>query len=46
FTPEQRDGMDVLDTSIRLSMGLEDPEDIIADLSQALDATEQPKSHE
>ncbi len=39
FTAEQRAEMDVLDTTIRLSMGLEDPEDIINDLTQALDAT-------
>lgn len=46
FTAEQRAGMDVLDTTIRLSMGLEDPEDIINDLTQALDATEQSQSNE
>ncbi|MDE6804422.1 MAG: PLP-dependent transferase, partial [Muribaculaceae bacterium] len=31
--------MDVLDTTIRLSIGIEDPEDIINDLTQALDTT-------
>lgn len=30
--------MDIPDTTIRLSIGLEDPEDIIADFNQALDA--------
>ena len=29
FTPRQREKMDVLDTTIRLSIGLEDAEDII-----------------
>ena len=39
FTASQRAEMDVLDTTIRLSIGLEDPEDIINDLTQALDTT-------
>lgn len=46
FTAEQRAGMDVLDTTIRLSMGLEDPEDIINDLTQALNATEQSQNND
>lgn len=40
FSPGQRRAMDVKDTTIRLSMGLEDPADIISDLTQALDATQ------
>lgn len=36
FTDEQRAEMDVHDTTIRLSIGLEDPDDIIADIIQAL----------
>ncbi len=36
MTPEMRESMDVSDRLIRLSIGLEDPEDIIADLSQAI----------
>ena len=37
FTPRQRQKMDVLDTTIRLSIGLEDAEDIINDLKQAFE---------
>ncbi len=37
FTPEQRADMDVRDTTIRLSIGLEAKEDILADILQALD---------
>lgn len=36
MTPELRRVMDVKDTTIRLSVGLEDPEDLYADLLQAL----------
>ncbi|MDE7419393.1 MAG: PLP-dependent transferase, partial [Muribaculaceae bacterium] len=36
LTQEQRDTMDVKDTTIRLSVGLEDPEDLYADISQAM----------
>ena len=36
FTHEQRRSMDVRDTLIRLSVGLEDPDDLFDDLSQAL----------
>ncbi len=36
FTPEQRAEMDVLETTIRLSVGLEDVDDIFADIAQAL----------
>ncbi len=36
LSPETRKEMDVLDTTIRLSIGLEDPEDIYADLAQAI----------
>ena len=36
FTPQQKNEMDVLDTTIRLSIGLEDVEDIYNDIVQAL----------
>lgn len=36
FTPEEKKNMDVLDTTIRLSMGLEDVEDLLEDIEQAL----------
>lgn len=36
FTDEQRAAMDVLDTTIRISVGLEDIDDIIEDFRQAL----------
>lgn len=35
FSAEERRGMDVLDTTIRISVGLEDMEDILADIVQA-----------
>lgn len=38
FTPEQRREMDVKDTTIRLSVGLEDVDDIFNDIKQATDA--------
>ena len=38
FTPAQREAMGVLDTTIRLSIGLEDPQDLLADIAQALNA--------
>lgn len=37
FTPEQRQAVGIYDNMIRLSCGLENPEDLIADLQQALD---------
>ena len=37
FTPEKRREMDVLDTTIRLSVGLEDINDLFADIKQALE---------
>jgi cystathionine beta-lyase/cystathionine gamma-synthase len=37
MTPEEREAAGVYDGLIRLSVGLEEPEDIIADLEQALD---------
>ncbi len=36
FTPEQREYSDIGEGSVRLSIGLEDVEDLIADLDQAL----------
>ena len=36
LTQEQRDAMDVKNTTIRISVGLEDPEDLYADLCQAI----------
>lgn len=37
YTPEERQEHDISDGLIRLSVGLETPEDILADLAQALD---------
>ena len=37
FTAEQKRALDILDTTIRLSIGLEDVEDIFEDFKQALD---------
>lgn len=37
MTKEQKDEMDVLDTTIRLSVGLEDVDDLFEDIKQALD---------
>jgi O-acetylhomoserine (thiol)-lyase len=37
FTDEQRKQMDLLDTTIRLSVGLEDVDDIFEDIKQALE---------
>jgi len=37
MTPQERNAAGIFDGLIRLSVGLEDPEDIIADLQQALD---------
>ncbi|WP_290171659.1 PLP-dependent transferase, partial [Duncaniella muris] len=36
FTDEQRRDMDILDTTIRLSIGLEDVDDLFDDIRQAL----------
>lgn len=36
FTPEMKREMDVLDTTIRISIGLEDAEDLLEDIRQAL----------
>jgi O-acetylhomoserine (thiol)-lyase len=38
FTPDERAAMDVPDTELRLSVGIEDVEDVWADLARALDA--------
>jgi cystathionine beta-lyase/cystathionine gamma-synthase len=38
FTPEQRKDLGISDGLIRLSVGIEDPEDIRADLARGLDA--------
>lgn len=37
YTPEERAASDIAEGLVRLSVGLEDPKDIIADLKQALD---------
>jgi len=37
--PEQRTAAGITDGLVRLSVGLENPDDIIADLEQALDAS-------
>jgi cystathionine gamma-synthase len=36
FTPEERRRIGILDNLIRLAVGIEDAEDLIADLDQAL----------
>ncbi len=36
LTPEQRAAVGITDTLVRLSVGIEDPDDLIADLEQAL----------
>lgn len=36
LSAEQRKSMDIYDTTIRLSIGLEDPDDLYADLAQAI----------
>jgi cystathionine gamma-synthase len=38
LTPEEREAIGIYDDLVRLSLGLEDAEDVIADLSQALSA--------
>ena len=37
FTPEERRQFNIPDNMIRLSCGIENPEDLVADLAQALD---------
>ena len=37
FTPEERAAMDVFDTTIRLSIGLESVDDLFDDIKQALE---------
>ena len=37
FTEEERLALDIFDTTIRLSIGIEDVDDIFEDLKQALD---------
>jgi O-acetylhomoserine (thiol)-lyase len=37
FTPEEKKEMDVLDTTVRLSIGLEDADDLFEDIKQALE---------
>ena len=37
FTPEERTAMDIFDTTIRLSIGLESVDDLFNDIKQALD---------
>jgi cystathionine beta-lyase/cystathionine gamma-synthase len=37
MTPKEREAVGIYAGLIRLSVGLEDPEDLIADLDQALD---------
>ena len=40
LTPDQRAALGIGDGLVRLSVGLEDPEDLLADLRHALDAAE------
>jgi len=44
MTPEARDVAGIRDNLIRLSIGLEDPEDLVADILSALDAARQAVS--
>jgi len=37
YAPEHRQSLGMVDNLVRLALGLEDPEDLIADLYQALD---------
>lgn len=39
FTPDERRAFNIPDNMIRLSCGIENPEDLVADLAQALDRT-------
>ena len=39
LSDEERKEMDIKDTTIRLSIGLEDPEDLMEDLRQAIQAS-------
>ena len=36
FTPEEREALGITDQLVRYAVGLEDPEDLIEDLRQAL----------
>jgi methionine-gamma-lyase len=38
WTPEQRSALGVTDALVRLSVGVEDPDDLVADVRRALDA--------
>ncbi len=38
FTPAERAASGVTESTVRLSLGIEDPDDLVADLAQALDA--------
>jgi cystathionine gamma-synthase len=38
-TPEERQAYGIPDNMIRMSCGIENPDDLVADLAQALDAT-------
>ena len=38
LTPQVREGMGVTEGMLRISVGLEDPQDVIDDLDQALSA--------
>ena len=39
FSDEERAAMDVLDTTVRLSIGLENVDDIFEDIRQAVEST-------
>ena len=42
---EERRALGISDGLLRLSVGLEDPRDLVADLTQALDAAKRPATH-
>lgn len=45
FTPEQRRAIGIRDNLVRLALGIEDAHDLIADLDQALFASQRPLPH-
>jgi cystathionine beta-lyase/cystathionine gamma-synthase len=45
LTPEQRAEIGIGDNLVRLSVGIEDPHDIIADLERALDTVASRRDH-
>jgi len=42
YAPKHRQSLGMVDNLVRLALGLEDPEDLIADLNQALGRISKP----